>query len=88
MDDRVSYSSDVCRQHFIKSKLEKVYMQGIQFVTDEKGQKIAVQINLKKLGEVWEDFYDNLLFQQRDIEPRESISSVKERLKKLGKLHG
>ncbi|MEN6469497.1 MAG: hypothetical protein ABFD45_11180 [Smithella sp.] len=63
-------------------------MQGIQFVTDEKGQKIAVQINLKKLGEVWEDFYDNLLFQQRDIEPRESISSVKERLKKLGKLHG
>ncbi len=63
-------------------------MQGIQFVTDEKGQKIAVQINLKKLGEVWEDFYDNLLFQQRDLEPRESISSVKERLKKLGKLHG
>lgn len=24
-------------------------MQGIQYVTDEKGQKIAVQINLKNL---------------------------------------
>ena len=37
-------------------------MQGIQFVTNEKGQKVAVQINLKKFGELWEDFYDNLLF--------------------------
>ena len=31
-------------------------MQGIQFVTDDKGQKVAVQINLKKFGELWEDF--------------------------------
>ena len=39
---------------------EKVIsMQGIQFVTDEKGQRVAVQINLKKFGELWEDFYDN-----------------------------
>jgi hypothetical protein len=63
-------------------------MQGIQFVTDEKGQKVAVQINLKKFGELWEDFYDNLLFDKRSFEPRESIASVKERLKRQGKLHG
>ena len=63
-------------------------MQGIQFVTDDKGQKVAVQINLKKFGELWEDFYDNLLFDKRRLEPREPIASVKERLKRQGKLHG
>ena len=62
-------------------------MQGIQFVTDEKGQRVAVQINLKKFGELWEDFYDNLLLKQRAEEPRESIKAVKERLKKQGKLN-
>jgi hypothetical protein len=61
-------------------------MQGIQYVTDDKGQKIAVQINLKKFGEIWEDFFDNLLSRQRADEPRESLDSVKERLKKQGKL--
>jgi hypothetical protein len=61
-------------------------MQGIQYVTDDKGEKIAVQINLKKCGEIWEDFFDNLLSRQRADEPRESIDSVKERLKKQGKL--
>ena len=61
-------------------------MQGIQYVTDDKGQKIAVQINLKKFGEIWEDFFDNLLARQRADEPRESIDFVKERLKKQGKL--
>ena len=61
-------------------------MQGIQYVTDDKGKKIAVQINLKKFGEIWEDFFDNLLSRQRAGEPRESIDSVKERLKKQGKL--
>ena len=62
-------------------------MQGIQYVTDDKGQKVAVQINLKKFGEIWEDFFDNLLSRQRADEPRESIDSVKERLNKQGKLH-
>jgi hypothetical protein len=61
-------------------------MQGIQYVTDDKGQKIAVQINLKRFGAIWEDFFDNLLSRQRSDEPRESIDSVKERLKKQGKL--
>lgn len=28
-------------------------MVGIRFVTNEKGQKVAVQIDLKKLGELW-----------------------------------
>jgi len=62
-------------------------MQGIQYVTDDKGQKIAVQINLKKFGEIWEDFFDSLIAKQRAQEPRESIDSVRERLRKQGKLH-
>ena len=62
-------------------------MEGIQFVTNEKGQKVAVQINLKKFGELWDDFYDNLIAKQRAKEPRESLASVKELLKKQGKLH-
>jgi len=63
-------------------------MQGIQFVNDEKGQKVVVQINLKKFGDLWEDFYDNFLFHKRVVEPRESIASVKSRLVKQGKLDG
>jgi hypothetical protein len=35
-------------------------MSGIQFATDEKGNKVAVQIDLKKHGAVLEDFWDSL----------------------------
>ena len=31
-------------------------MTGIQFVTDDKGRKVAVQIDLKKYGALLEDF--------------------------------
>ncbi|HHT9150692.1 MAG TPA: hypothetical protein ACFYEG_04605 [Candidatus Wujingus californicus] len=62
-------------------------MAGIKFVTDEKGHKVAVQIDLKKLGNLWEDFYDNLIAKQRIDEPRESLDSVKAILRKKGKLH-
>ena len=62
-------------------------MAGIKFVTDEKGEKVAVQIDLKKLGDLWEDFYDNLIAKQRIDEPRESLDSVKAILRKKGKLH-
>ena len=31
-------------------------MTGIQFVTDEKGRKLAVQIDLKRYGAVLADF--------------------------------
>ncbi|MBU6392444.1 MAG: hypothetical protein KGQ83_09425 [Planctomycetes bacterium] len=62
-------------------------MAGIKFVTDEKGQKVAVQIDLKKLGDLWEDFYDNLIAKQRIDEPRESLDSVKAILRKKGRLH-
>jgi hypothetical protein len=36
-------------------------MTGIQFVTDDKGRKVAVQIDLKKYGPMLEDFWDGLV---------------------------
>lgn len=62
-------------------------MQGINYVTNEKGHRVAVQIDLKKYGEIWEDFFDVLTARTRQSEPRESLESVKARLKKKGKLN-
>jgi len=40
-------------------------MTGIQFVTDEKGRKVGVLIDLKKHRAVWEDFRDGLISESR-----------------------
>lgn len=40
-------------------------MTGIQFVTDEKGKKVAVQIDLKRYGARLEDFWDGLISESR-----------------------
>lgn len=63
-------------------------MKGINFVTDETGRKTAVLIDLRKYGELWEDIYDSLVAGQRANEQRETLESVKERLRKQGKLDG
>ena len=36
-------------------------MTGIQFVTDEKGRRTAVLIDLKKHRVIWEDFWDGMV---------------------------
>ena len=63
-------------------------MRGIKYVTDEKGNRVAVQIDLKKHGHIWEDFFDILTAKRRQNEPRESLAAVKARLKKSGRLDG
>jgi len=63
-------------------------MKGIQFVTDDDGRKTAVLIDLKKHGELWEDFYDSLTARARAEEPRESLETVKKHLEGRGKLSG
>jgi hypothetical protein len=40
-------------------------MTGIQFVTDDKGRKTAVLIDLKKHRALWEDFWDGLVSESR-----------------------
>ena len=62
-------------------------MSGITYVTNEKGKRVAVQIDLKKYGDVWEDFYDVVTAKKRQNEPRESMASVRTRLQKKGKLN-
>jgi hypothetical protein len=40
-------------------------MTGIQLVTDEKGRKTAVLIDLKKHHAIWEDFWHGLVSESR-----------------------
>jgi len=62
-------------------------LEGIQFVTNAAGEKTAVLIDLKQYGDLWEDFYDALITRQRAGEPRESLESVRQALKRQGKLN-
>ena len=55
-------------------------MKGVQFLIDENGKKTAVLIDLKRNAELWEDFYD-LALARRKSEPRESLETVKRRLR-------
>ena len=59
-------------------------MSGIQYITDDTGKKTAVVIDLEQYGEIWEDFYDTMLAQERNDEQRISFSEVKKQLKKKG----
>jgi len=63
-------------------------MKGVQFVVDDKGKKTSVVIDLKEHGALWEDFYDSVLAKERANEPRESLESVRKRLRQQGKLDG
>jgi hypothetical protein len=44
---------------------ENKAMTGIQYVTDDKGRKVGVLIDLKKHGAIWEDFWDGLVSESR-----------------------
>lgn len=61
-------------------------MTGIQYVTDQKGRKVAVQIDLKKYRELWEDIEDMLVSRSRRDEKRIPLEKVKAGLVKSGKL--
>jgi len=61
-------------------------MDGVNFLVDESGHKTAVLIDLRIHGSLWEDFHDVLLAESRKDEPRESLASVKARLKRSGKI--
>ena len=60
-------------------------MRGVQFLVDGEGRKTAVLIDLKKNAQLWEDFYDVALAGSRAKEPRESLESVKRRLRRSPK---
>ena len=73
-------------QGIFKREWSNRIMTGIQFVTDEKGRKVAVQIDLKKYGAIWEDIWDGLVSESRRKEKGIPFEKVKADLVKRGRL--
>ncbi|MGH9610891.1 MAG: hypothetical protein ACRD34_14595 [Bryobacteraceae bacterium] len=63
-------------------------MTGVQFVTDDKGHKVAVLIDLKKHGERLQDFWDGLISESRRKEKGIPLEKIKADLIKRGRLRG
>ncbi len=61
-------------------------MTGIQYVTDEEGRKIAVQIDLREHAELWEEIEDVLVSESRRNEESIPIEQVEAKLTRRGKL--
>ena len=59
-------------------------MKGVDYLVDESGTRKAVVIDLTENGELWEDFYDAALAEERRDEPRESLAEVQARLARSG----
>ena len=51
-------------------------MGGIQFLTDEKGRKVGVLIDLKKHGAIWQDFWDGLVSESRRKEKSTPTNTI------------
>lgn len=61
-------------------------MTGIQYVTDEEGRKVAVQIDLREHAELWEEIEDVLVSESRRSEESIPIEQVEAKLIRRGKL--
>lgn len=61
-------------------------MKGISYLTDDKNRKVAVQIDLKKYGRLWEEFYDSVIAEIRKDEEKIPLEKVISDLKKKGRL--
>ena len=60
-------------------------LEGIRYVTDERGNKLAVQIDLRTHRAVWEDFQDVLVAESRHGEKSVSLDRIKASLIKRSK---
>ena len=61
-------------------------MEGIKYLVDEDQRPVAVQIDLEKHGELWEDIYDALTAQSRRDEESIPLEEFIGKLKAGGKL--
>jgi hypothetical protein len=59
-------------------------MTGVQYLTDKDGRRIAVQIDLRKHAELWEEFEDVLVSESRRGEKTVPLKRVKAKLAKSG----
>ena len=55
-------------------------MTGINYLTDEDGRKVAVQIDLRRHADLWEEFEDVLVSESRREEKSVSLDQVKTKL--------
>ena len=58
---------------------------GVHFVTDTQGHKVAVLLDRKEWGVLWEDIYDSHVACERAGDPVEPWETVRERLQKGSK---
>lgn len=63
-------------------------MTGIQYLTDEQGRKVAVQIDLRLHADLWQEFEDAVVAESRRSEPSLPLEQVKANLALAGKLRG
>lgn len=63
-------------------------MTGIQFVTDERGRKVAVQIDLRKHRALWEELADGLVSESRRKEKSVPYEEYRSRRLKRGHTRG
>lgn len=61
-------------------------VKGVQFVTDSDGHRIAVQLDLREWGELWEDIYDNMIADERAGEPTNTLEEFEVELRTEGLL--
>jgi hypothetical protein len=61
-------------------------MTGIQYVTDEEGRKVAVQIDLREHADLWEEIEDVLVSESRGNEEDIPLEEVEAKLIRRGKL--
>jgi hypothetical protein len=61
-------------------------MKGVTYYYDEKGEPIAVMIDVKKNPELWEDIADILEARKRQDEVPIPFEKVKEELRKRRKI--
>jgi hypothetical protein len=61
-------------------------MTGIHYLTDERGHKVAVQIDLTKHRGPWEDLQDVLVSRSRKQEKRIPLDKVRAGLIRSGQL--
>lgn len=63
-------------------------MTGIQFITDDKGERTAAVIDLKTHKALWEDIEDVLVSRSRRHERGVPLEKVKAELIASGRLRG
>ena len=61
-------------------------MTGIQYVTDQKGKRVAVQLDLRLHAGLWEEIEDVLISESRSDEESIPLEQVEAKLIQRGKL--